>query len=149
MNTHYSVYKKSAAFQLKFIEPKQGENPFDVTEGFVMVEFANAAGDNKGKYRVYNWKEKISMKLGSRDIAMMLVDAKKSDGAKITHDPKAGTDQAKKLFKTLTIKKGQKAGTFFWSISFNGTVSVPVDKYEHVIISELLKTAIARIYGWT
>lgn len=145
--SYYSVYKSKGAFQLKFVPPKPVEsNPWEILQGFLLIEFANSIGNKK----LYNWKEKITMKLGLRDISQILVDVKAPDGVKIVHDPKAGTEEKGKFFKTLTVKKGQKAGTFFWTLSSTtgGAISVPVDKYEQTILFTFLKYSMPKLLAW-
>ncbi|MGA6925074.1 MAG: hypothetical protein WBY88_05285 [Desulfosarcina sp.] len=144
----FVVYKKTGAMQFSLTPADHSENDeFAYTKGFVMLEMAGANGQrSKNELAVYDWKNKVTMKLNEVDIQQILTGFQVGKMS-IVHDPtKANNKSAPKKF--LTIEKATQSG-FFVSMNFgdrNTKSSLSDEEARNLRL--LLSKAITRIFGW-
>ncbi len=120
-------------------------------KGYVMVEMANATGqtDPRGNM-VYDWHNKVSMKLSDVDIQQVL-EGLQGGGCKIVHDPAkargeaAGAEVPKSM---LFVNKGEQFGFFMTMSRGEKKAKCPISDLEAANLRLLLARAVARIYGW-
>jgi hypothetical protein len=120
-------------------------------KGFVMVEMANAAGksDLHGNM-VYDWPNKVSMKLSEVDLQQIL-DGLRGQPCKIVHDPNKAhgdTGDGKSPKSVLLFNKGEQYGFFMTMSRGEKKARCPVGDLEAANLRLLLSRAIARIYAW-
>jgi hypothetical protein len=120
-------------------------------KGYVMVEMANAAGktDSNGNM-VYDWANKISMKLSEVDIQQML-DGLRGQPCKIVHDPNKAhgyPPDGQSPKSVLFLNKGEQYGFFMTISRGEKKAKCPVGELEAANLRLLLNRAIARIYAW-
>lgn len=145
----FKVYKKSGAMQFSFIPAHDDEDDeFRQARGFVMLEMANANGQQQSGLPGCNWEDKIVMKLNDKDLADFLT-ALRSGKGEIVHDPNAGKKEGKgNGYKILSIQKGSTSG-YFVNMSYQGkTAKSSLDDNESGRLQTLFMAAIPRIYGW-
>lgn len=141
----FAVYKNSGAMQLNLQLP-------DLTvphpkPGCVMMDICNSKGrrDENGNM-IYNWDEKIIMKLDDRDIADIL-DGLRGNHVRLIHSPGGKTEGTKKL---LEVSPGRDEGTVLLKITYGEKKAmVPLDRNEVTRIRLLLMAAIPMIYRWS
>ena len=144
----FKVYKKVGAMQISLIPAFDDEtDEFRQAKGFVMLEMTNSISQQNG-LPVYNWQDKIVMKLNDKDLADLLT-ALRSGKGEIVHDPNAGKKEGKgNGYKVLSIQKGSTSG-YFVNLSYQGkTAKSSLDDNESGRLQTLFMSAIPRIYGW-
>jgi hypothetical protein len=120
-------------------------------KGYVMVEMANAAGksDSQGNM-VYDWPNKISMKLSEVDIQQVIAGLR-GHPCKIVHDPakaRGGPSDGQGAKSVLFLNKGEQFGFFMTISRGEKKTKCPVSDLEAANLRLLLSRAIARIYAW-
>jgi hypothetical protein len=120
-------------------------------KGYVMVEMANAADktDSRGNM-VYDWPNKISMKLSEVDI-QQVIDGLRGKPCKIVHDPnkaRGGQAEGQSPKSVLFLNKGEQFGFFMTLSRGEKKAKCPVGDLEAANLRLLLSRAIARIYAW-
>jgi hypothetical protein len=120
-------------------------------KGYLMVEMANASGGLDGRGNpVYDWANKVSMKLSDADIQPIL-GGLRGEPCKIVHDPnKARGDGADgSLPKSLLqLNKGERFGYFMTMSRGDRKAKCPISDAEAATFRLLLARALVRIYGW-
>jgi hypothetical protein len=112
----YSVYKMKAALSVKPIAPTFTANsPTSRSldrEGTLYLEFA-PAGQNP---REYNWQQKGTFSFDATECASLLVmDPVK--GLELTHDPKAGTNDAGQTVKRVKLSPAPDGKGFYLNLT--------------------------------
>ncbi|HDI59675.1 MAG TPA: hypothetical protein ENF48_04840 [Desulfobacteraceae bacterium] len=120
-------------------------------KGYLMVEMANAAGktDRHGNM-VYDWPNKISMKLSEVDIQQIL-DGLRGQPCKIVHDPNkahGGQADGQSPKSVLFLSRGEQYGFFMTISRGEKKAKCPVSELEAANLRLLLNRAIVRIYAW-
>lgn len=148
----FKVHKKNAALQLS-LSPgyRAGENDVVLTPGCLLLEMANAAGqNNRNGFRTYDWEKgkKISIKLTSTDIQQIVMALYTGVKANIVHDQSKIAGSKGGGYKNLYIEKGQQSGYFFTAAFAGKTIRCPLTDGEVWELKVLLNASISRIYGW-
>ncbi len=120
-------------------------------KGYLMLEMANATGgtDSRGN-TVYDWANKVSMKLSEADIQQIL-GGLRGDVCKIVHDPnKARGDGTPGTLpkSVLQLNKGEHFGFFMAMSRGDKKARCPISDTEAATFRFLLPRAVVRIFGW-
>jgi len=156
----YAIYKgirgDQGALRFKLKKAYTDRNK-ERAAGCVFLEMAPAIGKNN-----YDWENsKIIIALNPTDISKILLYLRspnnerfaKDGSLKIIHDPGAGTPEAKKSFKGLTITKPKDQYSFWFNINHTTgssvkKASVSVSPEEALLIGTLLQAAVPLILSW-
>ena len=139
-----------AHFAGETFETRSGDPVRVLQKGYVMVEMASAAESsaNRGPV-VYDWPNKVAMKLSDVDIRQVL-DGLDGKECRIVHDPnkaKPGGDGAlPKSF--LQLSKGDRFGWFMTMSRGEKKARCPISDTDAANFKLLLSRAVVRLYGW-
>ncbi|MCF8050094.1 MAG: hypothetical protein K9L59_02575 [Desulfobacterales bacterium] len=143
---------KPAHFAGDTFETRDGGEVRVLKKGHLMVEMANATGqtDSRGN-SVYDWANKVSMKLSDADIQQVLAGFQ-DRACRIVHDPNkayGGDGGEGSLPKScLQLSKAERFGYFMAMSRGDKKVKCPISDTDAQTFRLLLARAVARIYGW-
>jgi len=117
-------------------------------KGHLMVEMANATGktDSRGN-PVYDWANKVSMKLSDVDIQQILAGLE-GQACKIVHDPNKARGDGSLPKSCLQLSKGERFGYFMTMSRGEKKAKCPINDSDAATFRLLLPRAVVRIYGW-
>lgn len=110
---------------------------------------------DKPKGDAFDWKDKITIKLGLNDLGAMLSTIKNNEKElKLFHDPGAGTDDKGSVSRTITLVRNdskQKGYYFNVTSSQDGKakrISVAMNNSEITILECLITVTIPKMLRW-
>jgi len=160
----YALYTKGAAVQFNMAKLNDKLADDKVMQGWhLFVDASKALPGTGSGNNSYDWKNKITYKLGLPDIGMILngirlkfdatpgIDGKPKE-YKLYHDPGKGGPNEGKVSKSLSIVRGQ---TYGYMINFgqkNGDVktnfSLPINDEQLILLDILLRESVKLITGF-
>lgn len=161
-NKQFALYTKGAAAQFKMTKMYDDIGDDKKMEAwFLFVDAAKVLSETGGQsVRNYDWKNKVTIRLGIPDIGMFLnairlgCDPEKNGGKKfeIYHDPGKGSANEGKVAKAMGLQKGQSYG---YMINFRekkgdqtNSFAVPITDEQLIIFKLLLERAAILITGF-
>ena len=142
-SAQFNVFKGKAALRISLIPPRE-----DYGMGFLYAEVANENGKNASGNRIYDWENKIPIKLGIVDISKLAYAIERGQSCELFHQ----FDGATKGINLQRAEGGQSP--YFFSVSQKNKegqtskISVPLASEEVYSILTLLKHSIPAIHGW-
>ena len=119
-------------------------------KGFLMVEMANAGGQSDARGNtLYDWANKVSMKLSETDIQQMLAGLG-GEACRIVHDPNKarGGGDGDLPKSVLQIEKGERYGYFMSMNRGERKARCPIGDNDAGTLRMLLERVVVGIYGW-
>ena len=120
-------------------------------KGYLMIEMANAAGSGDDRSQtVYDWANKIAMKLSAPDIHQILAGLQ-GEPCQIVHDPnkaRGGGDDGTLPKSCLQVSKGERFGWFMTMSRGDRKATCPLNDSDAATLRLLLERAVIRIFGW-
>ena len=104
--------------------------------------------------RVFDWENKVTMKLSVQDISKILNVLKdKTNTVKLFHQPSKGNYESTKNVKNNVLEVTKSQYGYSMRISQQNTegvsaITITISNDENILIMILLKKAIEKIYGW-
>lgn len=134
--------------------PQHNSNPatcngqFELREGAVFVDIANATGPN-----LYDWEHKTIFALSVNDLGKVLAALKAGIECKLLHDPGAQTEKAGLVTKTMSFTALTEKGFMFYMYEKNKSgeekkFMIPFTVDEVAILGTLITSAIPSVLGW-
>jgi len=145
----YAIYKNQGCAQFNLMRPSiKKNNEGYYKEGVVFLEMANSSGSHS-----HDWDNKIIFALSCNDLAKLYLGFQKGHDVVLIHDPNAQSDKEGLIKKTLTLKPGEKTGTFFLTLTERKggdtlQTKVSIQLFEAFILSQLFSKAISKILDW-
>lgn len=135
----FSIFKGKSALRLGISKPIE-----DYSTGFLFVEFAEVKGKNDSGNRIYDWENKIGVKLGMADISKLSYALQYGDSLELFHK----TDKSSKIISLQRSTEG--SSPYFFSVSQQGgkKISVPISGEEAYALLCVFKHSIPKILNW-
>ncbi len=143
---------KPAHFAGETFQTRDGGEVRVLKKGHLMVEMANATDrtDSRGN-PVYDWPNKVSMKLSDADIQQILAGFQ-DRACRIVHDPNKAYEgevgEGTLPKSCLQVNKGERFGYFMAMSRGEKKARCPISDDDAETFRLLLSRAVARIYGW-
>lgn len=149
----HSIYKGKAALT---VEPRAPEfTALDsgafklVKEGFVLLQFAPAAG-----VRLYDWSRKQVFSLSVTEIGS-LVSLGARDSCEFFHDPFKGKSEEGQVRKVLKVEPLPDGSGHFFNLSVQNklinldeSIYIPVTKAEFAVLNSAFNFILPYLLGW-
>lgn len=142
----FRIFKGKSAMRLSINHPRPAEDGKSQVPGYVYLDIAEVKpGKDASGNRLYDWENKIGVKLGFADLTKISYALSRGLGVSMFHEFGG-------VSKTIKLDRVEGNSPYFMSVSQNGSeakkVSVPVSAEEAHALSLFISEALLKTNNW-